>query len=352
MANVEDRSYVCDRISNLPDDILHTVFSFLGAKSVVQTSLLSKRWRDLWISNPNLYLDDTEFLNPRTNKRKKDNGFVGFVNYLLILRDGTNIQKFCLSCNGWIGFAIQHFVQDLDLEMKTKIELPFSLFTCKSLVNLKLSSPWTFLKLKLPLNVLQNLRVLHLHHIRFSGTEVFLCCPLRENISMNKCDLGALKSLNISSPELQKLVITSWDNLKGCEISVSAPRLQSLEFQGDLSHGIYLSKPAPFEAIIDFKYMEYVSTMNGIPSYGRIIEFLNGLEEAKSLTLSTKFLEVLIPIFTVYVDGMVDPNHSSSGLSILVTSTWIQEHENQPHMMITPSYYSYESFGNLGSVEY
>jgi hypothetical protein len=39
-----------DRISALPDDVLHHVLSFLPAEDVMRTCLLARRWRHLWKS--------------------------------------------------------------------------------------------------------------------------------------------------------------------------------------------------------------------------------------------------------------------------------------------------------------
>nr|XP_011467836.1 PREDICTED: putative F-box/FBD/LRR-repeat protein At4g03220 [Fragaria vesca subsp. vesca] len=41
-----------DRISDLPDDILHLILSFLPLKSVAQTSVLARRWSHIWSSYP------------------------------------------------------------------------------------------------------------------------------------------------------------------------------------------------------------------------------------------------------------------------------------------------------------
>jgi hypothetical protein len=39
-----------DRISALPDDLLHLILGFVrDAKSVVRTATLSRRWRRVWI---------------------------------------------------------------------------------------------------------------------------------------------------------------------------------------------------------------------------------------------------------------------------------------------------------------
>ena len=46
-----------DRLSDQPDCLLHTILSRLKARQVVQTSLLSRRWRHLWRSAPSLDID-------------------------------------------------------------------------------------------------------------------------------------------------------------------------------------------------------------------------------------------------------------------------------------------------------
>ncbi|KAF5206805.1 hypothetical protein FRX31_003609 [Thalictrum thalictroides] len=37
-----------DRISELPNQVLHHILSLLDMKEVVQTMFLSKRWKDVW----------------------------------------------------------------------------------------------------------------------------------------------------------------------------------------------------------------------------------------------------------------------------------------------------------------
>ncbi|CAL4983551.1 unnamed protein product [Urochloa decumbens] len=50
-----------DRLSALPDCILHVIMSFMKARQAVQTCVLSKRWRYLWHSVPCLDIDFDEF---------------------------------------------------------------------------------------------------------------------------------------------------------------------------------------------------------------------------------------------------------------------------------------------------
>ncbi|KAF6171078.1 hypothetical protein GIB67_010946 [Kingdonia uniflora] len=43
-----------DRISNLPDVVLHRIISLLPIKEAVATCVLSTQWKYLWISIDNL----------------------------------------------------------------------------------------------------------------------------------------------------------------------------------------------------------------------------------------------------------------------------------------------------------
>uniref|UniRef100_A0ACD5VFT5 Uncharacterized protein n=1 Tax=Avena sativa TaxID=4498 RepID=A0ACD5VFT5_AVESA len=52
-----------DRLSDLPDYLLHSVLSSLRSRQMVQTCLLSRRWRHLWRSVPCLDVDQRDFLS-------------------------------------------------------------------------------------------------------------------------------------------------------------------------------------------------------------------------------------------------------------------------------------------------
>ncbi|KAM3336555.1 hypothetical protein ACQJBY_030518 [Aegilops geniculata] len=110
-----------DRLSSLPDPLLHLVMSFLPMPEVVRTSLLSPRWRYLWASVPFIHLDYKDFVTGGDDlkKRKIDqNRLQKFGDQLLLLRDGTlpldEAQIFIRSgpiaekCCTWIRHAIRH----------------------------------------------------------------------------------------------------------------------------------------------------------------------------------------------------------------------------------------------------
>nr|XP_016492610.1 PREDICTED: putative F-box/FBD/LRR-repeat protein At5g56810 [Nicotiana tabacum] len=57
-----------DRISSLPDDILHNILSSLFIFDVVQLSLLPKRWKYIWTTMPYLHFDLDRFYSQRINR--------------------------------------------------------------------------------------------------------------------------------------------------------------------------------------------------------------------------------------------------------------------------------------------
>ena len=62
-----------DRISDLPDELLLHVMYFLTLQEAVQTSLLSRRWQNLWASLMWLYTDAAKFSSMGTFKNFVDN---------------------------------------------------------------------------------------------------------------------------------------------------------------------------------------------------------------------------------------------------------------------------------------
>ncbi|TVU14370.1 hypothetical protein EJB05_37833, partial [Eragrostis curvula] len=61
-----------DRLSSLPDGLLHTIMSFLKARQAVQTCVLSRRWEKLWCSMPCLDIDQREFAVAPPHGRVKE----------------------------------------------------------------------------------------------------------------------------------------------------------------------------------------------------------------------------------------------------------------------------------------
>ena len=65
-ADAEEPTASLDLISTLPDEMLHIIITLVPTKSIVRTTVLSKRWRHLWCSVP---LDLTVDHNPSLVRR-------------------------------------------------------------------------------------------------------------------------------------------------------------------------------------------------------------------------------------------------------------------------------------------
>ncbi|CAN1175845.1 Putative FBD-associated F-box protein At5g56440 [Linum perenne] len=75
-----------DRLSSLPDAILDHILSFVDTKTVVQTSILSRRWKCVWKHVPALNLDYCSFGSCFSS-------FATFVDKVLSLRDPLNVTR-------------------------------------------------------------------------------------------------------------------------------------------------------------------------------------------------------------------------------------------------------------------
>ncbi|XP_058071254.1 putative FBD-associated F-box protein At5g56440 [Magnolia sinica] len=117
-----------DRISKLPDDILHSILSMMPMKFIIRTSILSRRWRKLWkhIWAYATALDlGAEFASGQTPEE-----FVATVNRYLQLHKGKEIQIFRLPyipCNPsdaekWVEFAVEKGVKELDINFSQSFE--------------------------------------------------------------------------------------------------------------------------------------------------------------------------------------------------------------------------------------
>ncbi|KAF9619538.1 hypothetical protein IFM89_007365 [Coptis chinensis] len=123
-----------DRISGLHEPLIHHILSFMDMKEVLQTSLLSKRWTHLWQSIRTLKFHEHSWTNrcDRWNgrnpklKKNKLTKFKYFVDTVLFLRDGSDIDKFDLFdlfaeyvdsrlIDRWVTYARKRRVQVLRL---------------------------------------------------------------------------------------------------------------------------------------------------------------------------------------------------------------------------------------------
>ncbi|QCD94892.1 hypothetical protein DEO72_LG5g2981 [Vigna unguiculata] len=207
---------MADIISSFPDEILCHILSFLPTKQVVATSVLSKRWNLLWRSIPffDFHYDGNLFDYDKDKEAYSD--FLRSVDSFLLWRDRYQpLHRFRLrsdstygrtvSIQTWITAAVSGSsrVQHLDLYLDWGFVLPSVVFTCKTLVVLKL----TFIQVENTFSVdLPLLKILHLNRICSSeGLDLsqFLSgCPNLEDLEVK----NLISKPKGKFPRLPKLV--------------------------------------------------------------------------------------------------------------------------------------------------
>ncbi|XP_077243401.1 F-box/LRR-repeat protein At3g26922-like isoform X2 [Tasmannia lanceolata] len=302
-----------DRLSNLHVTLLHHILSFLPTKYVVQTSVLSKRWRHEWTQIPYLDFDDTFFL--LHNTQKINTRFLDFVDLVLMLHHGPSIEKLCLSfgnychiyrLNAWIRYAVTRGIRELDLNMlyERSIKLPRILFNCESLEVLKLSLN-TSIKFSLSI---PRLKTLHLTGIRILDanlvSQIFSDCPHLEEFKMKNCNLGKPKIFNITAHALKSLTIDSCVDFSECNLKLSTPSLKRFSYITFIMAQDYSIEnlPSIVNAVIKFigSYHRermngrYDASVEGQKLLDRFSEIFEKLCDAKALTLCNQCIDFLV----------------------------------------------------------
>ncbi|KAL5736208.1 hypothetical protein ACOSQ2_030996 [Xanthoceras sorbifolium] len=205
-----------DRLSCLHDAILFHIFSFLPTIYVVQSNILSKRWKTLWNSLPYLDFDDESVTSAMGIEHSEETIRIKLTNLLnnfLLHRVSSTIFKFRLSTrckfdgrqiNDWISAAIRAGVKELDvsignLENHMEYRLPSCLFNCSCLVTLKLSLDEALFRFP-EFFCFPNLKSMHLNSVILAKNfhQQLLNCPNLETLYLNDffIDLDPVSSSN------------------------------------------------------------------------------------------------------------------------------------------------------------
>ncbi|KAL3634818.1 hypothetical protein CASFOL_021872 [Castilleja foliolosa] len=199
-----------DRLSQLPQPILHNILSLLSQKDAVRTCVLSKLWRYLWHGRLNVEFRD--FDHRLRFARKKE--FWSFVDKTLqrYLDQNLSLQKFLVDIffevdlvllQKWIHMVIMNMsIRSFNISffLCTKAyPLPLVVFQSESLVELHLRK-CDLNALKSNGNImLDNLLTLSLHEVEITDEifeKIISSCPLIENLDLLNCT--GLKSIKLS----------------------------------------------------------------------------------------------------------------------------------------------------------
>ncbi|XP_041990411.1 F-box/FBD/LRR-repeat protein At3g52680-like [Salvia splendens] len=127
-----------DRISELPDDVIINILSFLPLRDAVSTGLLSSRWLDLWKHTPYLDFFDTDDIYRTKCDTEHGSWDVGtckhvkMVNSVLESHHALFLKRFRLHfyanksaqsvVTKWLGFVWSRQVESLDLNFRCDMQ--------------------------------------------------------------------------------------------------------------------------------------------------------------------------------------------------------------------------------------
>lgn len=287
-----------DYISNLPDPLIHHIYSFMDMKSVVQTTILSTRWNHLWKSTPtlNFHLDYTTLKqNPRY--------FKYFVDQVFRLREACKITKLSLSSlqeiktadiSTWLYAAKTRNVEEVHL---------FSIFYRDDHLELREDLFTSVHKLSLQRRPLPSwacssklMTSLKLVSVRFpdgdSNGHLNFSCPVLENLVMTFCGITHLKMLTVSTPLLNNLELNTAIT---CKINICCPNLTSFECSSFVRQPLSLEETLSFLVTADIDMFPYDDTVAAISSYHNCSRnVLERICNVQSLTLRDSFLKTMI----------------------------------------------------------
>ncbi|XP_013624325.1 PREDICTED: F-box/LRR-repeat protein At3g60040-like [Brassica oleracea var. oleracea] len=258
-----------DAISFLPDEILSDILSLLPMKQAVSTSVLSKKWRNIFRLVDYLDFDYSVSVHPEKGEPKRGERFK---EYLDRTQGDSPIIKFSLErhvgdhnemayVSSWVSDAVEHGVLEVDVSVKPRLGMlfmPCELFTSKTLVKLTLG---TQVQCDIPSYVsLPSLKILIIETIFFESkdlSDVLIAgCPVLEELFVRHEEREA-HPYYISSRTIEKLSV----QYRGCDVyyesglSFDAPSLVSFDYS---DHALYEYTPVNFgslvEARVDIRY--------------------------------------------------------------------------------------------------
>ncbi|MCH88132.1 F-box/LRR-repeat protein, partial [Trifolium medium] len=247
-ARRDDNEENQDRLGDLPDCVLLHILSYLDSKYVVQTCILSTRWKYLWKRIPTLILHTTYF---RTVKQ-----FAIFVSNILTLRDtSTTLHSLDLHRHGDIepqllkkilNYVSSHntYLQELGISVSADSSLIMScVSSCRALTSLELSlysrGNDNFTKTIFPKSLnLPLLTSLELENFAFCSGENGCADPFTTFTKLNSlvirlCSVKDAQILRISSETLVNLAM-HYNSSNFDMIELSSPSLCTFTFIGKL----------------------------------------------------------------------------------------------------------------------
>lgn len=312
MSSKKKKKTGLDRISLLPDSLLHSILSLLNTRQVVQTCVLSKRWKTIWTDIPTLNFDFDSYpfkqsIRNSSASNPKEPSFERFILRVLSEHGCKNIITLNFSCSRdsddtvslveWLICYASHVVQELCISTYKTIyyNWPCGLSTCSSLLVLKIKCGFVD-----DCGALKSasLRILEIecdwgdrYDRKYNEIEMFSGCPNLESLVLVNY---LFDSATISAPKLENLELcasSEWP-LSFPQVELFAPSLKTLKFGNVLPT---LKSASKFACIHKVNIQVEDCNLEGshkkmcIQNFSRL---LRQLHKARSFTLPLNAMEV------------------------------------------------------------
>ncbi|KAL8523366.1 hypothetical protein ACS0TY_013359 [Phlomoides rotata] len=333
---MEEPSVHRDRLSGLPLSLIHHILSFLPMRDVVSTTLLSKRWVDLWTTVPCLNFcermhnfcermqrDADENEDDGTDDednwtRTETSRIQNFVNRALILWKGVTILKFKIDIKSsydsslvsvsdvtaWTCFAVRNKVEELEIITTRQCWAPQCLKSCSSLRKLSLVGCNLQFHGTPSWNRLKSLTIRGPFGSRISGdmiNRILLGSPELEEFEVKLCDSN--ENLSIRSRSLKKLKMGNLlrSNDKGSPLRICCPNLETLKIAGMICECLFSDVSSLIVASFNI-YLNQFALENVDELLGETLkQVFSTIQHVEKVSLSDVCVQVLVATHKKYL---------------------------------------------------
>ncbi|CAN8271254.1 unnamed protein product [Cochlearia groenlandica] len=374
-----------DRISDLPESLITQILLHLPTKDTAKTSVLSTKWKNLWLKVPGLDLDYADF-----RFSENEQVFSSFIDSFLVRNPNSRLEKFkvnysrfeMLRSTDLIESAISRGIRFLDLESNTFYRdssderiypavdyMPWNLYTSKTIVSLKLSfsgfscnDPEKSFVVSMPC-----LRSMHLNQVHWNADtmnleKLVLGCPVLEELTYVRAlhsnfeddDVVLTRVRSRSLKRLYVPFVYGFDcrpTLAKHTFEIDAPGLEYMSLREDHFDRIVLVKNLACLSTIDLNIK--FAVIHGqsfdpedLEKRNEIRNFLNGIIGVRHMIISHQTLKSLERYSKV---GLVPKFNSLSRLEAEFTRdllkylpVFLESYPNLKHLILKILYFKDE----------
>ncbi|GER49032.1 F-box/RNI-like superfamily protein [Striga asiatica] len=295
-----------DRISQLPITIRHHILCFLSQKEALRTCVLSKQWRHIGTTRPNLEFSEVWFHNTQEK-------FISVINRTLqgYCDRNLSIHKLHLHISNpdsrqvislldqWMRIIAALNIKAFKLNILSFTPLYYSaVLLAETLEELHLN--------ECKLSPVESVRFKSLHTLTLERIHVddgtletkTLGCPLLRRLVLKDC--RELRNVRLSeAPGLTHFVLSDYEWIKGRSIKIDVPNIETIFINGSW---IWSHRRSPFlfsrltslhlcNVILSSEFIDLLSF--GCPTLERLtLDNCSGIEEFHLASDSVKFLRI------------------------------------------------------------